>query len=149
MTVTKFLCSFSVAQFTLPGLLASQALHLACCPPGFAPAFQHPRAHPLPRQAQGCSLGSSKHLFCLNLVLSLIRMKSNSFKISLKDVLKLVSNTISNHHMRISALLQFLFLGLWRQIAKCWWHQHLTSVNLFHYQMDATWSRKWNKNLRP
>lgn len=42
VSVIKFLCSFSVAQFTLPGLLASQALHLACCPPGFVPASQHP-----------------------------------------------------------------------------------------------------------
>lgn len=74
VSVTKFLCRFSVAQFTLPGLLARQASHLACCPPGFTPASPIP-APLLPLPAQGCSLGSPKHLFCWNLVLSLIRMK--------------------------------------------------------------------------
>lgn len=59
ISIIKFLYSFSVAQFTLPGLLASQALPLACCPPSSAPASPRP-SPPAPPTSSGAQSGRLK-----------------------------------------------------------------------------------------
>ena len=93
-----------VAQFTQaprqPGaascLLSAQLHAAAHCP------SKHRPAAPAPQSA--CSAGIQ--------FFPLIGMQPKSFKISPKDVFKLVSNTISHCCARISASLQlFLFLG--------------------------------------
>ena len=94
-----------VAQFTQaprqPGaascLLSAQLHAAAHCP------SKHRPAAPAPQSA--CSAGIQ--------FFPLIGMQPKSFKISPKDVFKLVSNMISHCCARISASLQlFLFLGL-------------------------------------
>lgn len=104
--VIKFLCSSQLLSSHLPGYSPARCcvLHavrsaLHCCP--------------LSQQEQTCSPSPPKHPFCWNSVFPLIGMQSKSFKISPKDVFKLVSNTISHCRARISASLHlFLFLGL-------------------------------------
>lgn len=69
VSVIKFLCSFSVAQLTSPGLLASQALHLARCPLSSAPAAPCP-GPPLPREHRDAELLEAPVLLEFSLVLN-------------------------------------------------------------------------------